>query len=166
MADLVLFGVPNGFSSSKCDAQTDNFLQLFYVPHKPGIEMKVYRRHNNDVHYVFLVYEKEGSVFIDADGRSGSFFGMSLIFHNEYIGNTANLYKLFQQTYDKYIKNQIIIERPNGVRQHKFETFNVPDDKIAEYVVRGMTSIIKQNPELNFMKDRYPLPPPQNQTER
>ena len=166
MADLVLFGVPNGFSSSKCDTQTDNFLQLFYVPHKPGVEMKILRRPNNDVYYVFLVYEKEGSSFITSGGRPGSFFGMSLIFHNEYLTKTDNLYTLFQMTYDKYVKNKIIIEHPTGVRQHKFETFNVPDDKIAEYAVRGMTSIIKQNPELNFMKYKQPLPPIQNQSQR
>ena len=162
MARLIVFGVPQGFDDSNCDLKTHNFLMSFYAPHKPGIQMKVFRRPGNEIHYVFLVYENPGSVFLDANGRSGSFFGMSIVLDNKYIGNKDNVYKLFQETYDKHIKNQIIIEN-NSVRKHKYAG---KMNAIHDYILKNMIEIMKNNPELNFTNDYHPLPPPQNQPER
>lgn len=166
MVSFYIFGVPNGFDSSKCGEDTLNFLQTFYVPHTPGFQFKVIRRHNNDVHYVFLVYENSGKVFADVNGRSGSFFGISLVLHNQYLSDANKVEKLMRITYDRYVKNQIIKEDTNGVRKFIIPSLNSPDDRVVNYVAKGFTQIIQQNPELNLAGDIKPLPPLTNQIQR
>ena len=166
MADIIVFGVPKGFDTSKCDINTRRFLERFYAPHAPGTEMKVVRMANNSVHYLFMVYENEGKTFIDVDGRGGSFFGIDVMLQNQYITDTNKLLKLFQLTYDKYIKNQIIEEWPNGVRKHKFRKFDNGNNEIAAYVANNMNTLIKEKSELDIFKDIRQLPPAQNQMQR
>ena len=166
MAGIIVFGVPKGFDTSKCDIDTRRFLERFYAPHAPGTEMKVVRMANNSVHYLFMVYENEGKTFIDVDGRSGSFFGIDVMLQNQYITDTNKLLKLFQLTYDRYVKNKIIEERPNGARKHIFRTFNDDGNTIATYVANGMNTLVKERPELNILEDVRQLPPAQNQMRR
>ena len=166
MIGVILFGVPKGFDTSKCDINMRRFLERFYVPHNPGIEMKVVRDANNNVHYLFMVYENKDMAFCDFDGRSGSFFGIDVMLQNQYVTDTNKLLNLFQATYDNYVKNKIIDETPNGVRKHKFKTFDNGDNAIATYVANGMNTLVKERPELNIFEDIRQLPPVQNQTQR
>ena len=128
--------------------------------------MKTIRRPSNDMFYLFLIYENSGCTFVDANGRPGSFFGMTLIFHNQYVTNAEKLKKLFQTTYDNYVKNKIIREFPNGNKQWMISELRVSDDKIANYIANGMNNLMKTNPEFNFAKDILPLTPMQNQIQR
>ena len=166
MADIILFGVPKGFDTSRCSNDTRAFLERFYAPHEPGTEMKVIRRLDNSVHYLFMVYENEDRVFCDVDGRSGSFFGIDVMLQNQYITDTNKLLKLFQLTYDRYIKNKIIDETPNGLRKHKFRTFDDDNNTIATYVANSMNALVKEKPELDIFKDMRQLPPVQSQMQR
>jgi len=156
MANLVLFGVPAGLSTSKCDESEKSLINCFYCPHKPGIELRTYRRPDNTVHYVYLVYEKEGSMFLDVNGRGGSFFGMDLILKDNYITNTQILLKVFQKTYNDYVKDKIIKEFPGGNRKYLIQGFENADDSVARFVGGGMTSIMK-NPEFSLGKYVKPL---------
>ena len=128
--------------------------------------MKVVRRPNNSVHYLFMVYENKDMTFCDVDHRSGSFFGIDVMSQNQYITDTNKLLKLFQLTYDKYVKNKIVDETPNGVRKHRFKTFNDDSNTIATYVANGMNTSVKEKPELNIFEDIRQLTPVQNQMQR
>ena len=165
MAELIVFGVPYGFQTSKCDNETANFLSFFYSTWKPGEEFVVRRRVDNSVHYIFLIHEKPNNVFIDADGRSGSFFGMDLAFKNHYVTDSNKVDKLLRLLYETYVKGEIIEELPNGSRRHKFKDFVVGgNDFIGEYLVKGMQKLLKEHPELNL--DIRPLPPIKNEMQR
>ena len=167
MAELIAFGVPRGFQTSKCDKKIADYLLDFYTPHKPGINFIVRRRADNSVHYIFLVYENLNRAFTDANGRDGSFFGMDIFFKNQYVTNSEKISKLFQLMYDNYVKGQIIEEFPNGVRHHKFADFvRGNDDFIGEYLVKAFNKTIKDHPELNFWQDVKTLPPLEQQTQR
>lgn len=166
-AGVVVFGVPCGFDTSNCPPEIRDFLQGFYVPHTTGTEIQVIRRNDNSMHYVFLVYETNSDVcFVDVNGRSGSFFGIDVMFKNRYLPNTEKLEKLFDLTYERYVKNQIIQESPNGLRKHMFSRFGSEDNRIANHVSNGMNKLVKEHPELNIFQDVRPLPPLQNNRQR
>lgn len=168
MSELVMFGVSKGWSNSACDTQTKNFIKLFYGTWNPGTEFKVIRRPNNKMHYVLLVHENPGSTFQDANGRSGSFFGMSLIFDNKYVQDANKVRQLLEATYKYYIKNKIIKESENGVRRWMVPALSVPGDTISHSVANGMMKILQYNPEFHraLQADTRPLPPLQNQKQR
>ena len=63
MENLVLFGVPYGFRTSKCKNEDTEFQGLFYASNKPGTYLKVLRRPDNTIHYVFLMYDKPNAFF-------------------------------------------------------------------------------------------------------
>ena len=165
-AGVIVFGVPLGFDTSKCPLDIRTFLQNFYAPHAPGTAIKAIRE-GNTMHYVFLVYEKNSDVgFIDANGRGGSFFGIDVMFKNRYLPNTEKLKKLFDLTYERYVKDQIIQESPNGLRKHMFSRFGFEDNRIANHVSNGMNKLVEKYPELNIFQDVRPLPPLQNNRQR
>lgn len=166
MAELVVFGIVQGEEVSKCDDATKNFVGLFYSPHKSGVLKNYSRRPNNDMIYTYVVYENEGKKFITAGGRSGSHFGMSLVFHGTYVEDANKVFQLLEKTYDEYVKNKIIQETPDGNRKWLYSSLATPGDEIAIYLSKGLARIMKQNPELNLDDKVRPLPPLQNQTQR
>ena len=165
MAELVIFGVPDGFDiSESSNPDIHDFLGLFYTSWEPGVEFKAVRRPNNDVHYIMLVHENPGAKFLTAYGRPGSFFGMSLVFHNQYSTDANKMFKLLQATYNFSVKNQLISEAPNGTRKWLYANVSSPDDLIANYVTRGLQKIVNANPQFKGLIK--PLPPVQNQIQR
>ena len=158
---IILHGVPDGHQVSKCDEQTSAFLSLFYNNSK-GIQTSIKRRPNNDVVYTYAVYGEPGHPFTDYNGRIGSYFAISLIFHNQYASDSNKIFNLLQATYDQYVKNEIIQESDNGVRKWMYRTLDIPGDKITEYVVKCIDRLIKRRPE-EFRIQTLPLPPMQQQ---
>jgi hypothetical protein len=163
MPDLILHGVPSGHSVSKCDDKVRSFFDLFYGSHNPGINTHVMRRNNQTI-YSFLMYENAGSSFRAFDGRAGSYFGMSLVFDNQYVTNSDVVFKVLQKTYDNYVKNKIIKECPDGAKQWLCPTLATPGDEAAIFVAKGLSQILKDNPDLRLYTQ--PLPPLQNQSQR
>ena len=166
-ANVVVFGVPKGWSCSACDQDTDDYLGLFYGKWKPGTEFKAIRR-NNKMFYVYLVHENPGATFSDANGRPGSFFGLAMIMDNHYIRDANKVHDLLAATYKYYVKNKLVREFDNGTRQWMLPDLRVPGDKIGGHVVNGINALLKANPEFNKSLDAdfLPLPPIQRQMQR
>lgn len=155
-------GVPNGHHVSKCDTCVTDFFGLFY-DNSDGIKTKVSRK-NNDVIYNYLIYGNRGANFGDYNGRPGSYFGMSLVFHNQYTVDSNQVFKLLKIVYDNYVKNKIIQEFSNGARKWLYNNIETPGDEIATYVGNSMIKILKNYPELKpKMQSLQPL---QNQSRR
>ena len=106
MAGFYVFGVPRGEQMSKCDENTRLFLQRFYDSNRTGVHKKTFYRNGNETHYVFLVYPNDGAHFMDADGRSGSYFGMDFVLYGKYCTNPIKIFNLMQETYKQYVKKQ------------------------------------------------------------
>lgn len=160
MAGFYVFGVPMGQSISKCDAKTNQFLEMFYIK-DTGTKMKIFQRPNGEIFYVFLKYAEPGKNFADFNNRGGSHFGMAFVLNNQQITNTQKLYNLFQATYDKYVKNKIIQEFPNGNKKWLVDTVDDKTDSVATMLANGFMDLAKNNPELNINQDIKPLQPTQ-----
>jgi len=166
MAKIIVHGIPHGQQISECDKDLRAFFDIFYAPHKPGITKHFIRRKNNDVIYSYIVYENPGKQFSDFYGRKGSYFGISLVFHNEFVTDQNAVFGLLQATYDNYVKNQIISEDTNGTRKWMTPSIISPDDKIATFVADGIIKTMRQKPEYSLDGKIKPLPPIQPQNQR
>ena len=162
MAELIIHGVPLGHQVSKCDKKLYDLFGLFYDGSK-GIINNVSRR-GNDVIYSYLVYETPGANFSDFNGRTGSYFGMSLVLHGTYALNSSDMFRLLKATYDNFVKNKVIQEFPNGSRKWMYKQIDTPNDGIATYISKGMAQILKEHPELT--PKTLALPPITNQSQR
>ena len=163
MADLIIHGVPNGHDVSTCDKNTRDFFGLFYDASN-GVKTNVTRRVNNDVVYSYLVYGNQDKKFTDYNGRPGSYFGMSLVFHNQYAPDSKSVFNLLKATYDAYVKNKVIKEFPDGSKRWLYQELSTPGDEIAMYISKGMSHLLQTQPELNPKVQT--LPPVSNQNQK
>lgn len=163
MARFILYGVPSGFSCSECSNEEYNFLELNYVGNRKGNQLHVQHLQNGDTCYSYLMYPQDGCSFSDIDGRRGSFFGMSLILKDQIITDLNKLTKLFQKTYQDYVKDKIIQEQPNGNKKFLVGSLRSEGDKLAIQVGQGFVEIMKNNPELNLSRDIKTYTPAQIQ---
>lgn len=162
MAKLILFGTPLGFQDTGVpNLSVLNFLQSFDNGDQ-DIKMSVSRL-GNSMHYVFLVYPKNGAKFFEYQGRAGAFFGMDMILSDQEVTNTKQLYQLFLTTYDNYVKNYIVEYLPNGDIKYKISKFN---NDILNHVGNGFMNLLKTQPELDFTQSIKSLSPVHLQNQR
>ena len=157
MPDLVIFGANQGAEISDCKKE-DMFLELFYDG-STGTKFKKISRTNGDVHYVFLKYADEKKHFISYSGRSGCFFGMSLILSKDeqtkYNPDTNTVCKLMCKMYNDHVKDSIIQHFPNGNLKYIIPTLAPKDDSVAKNLVKKMHQTIKSTPELNVFSNSH-----------
>ena len=163
MVRLVLFGVPSGFSCSECPKEDSRFLESNYVDNRKGNQLHIERLPSGSIYYSYLMYPPEGRFFTSEEGRAGSFFGMSIVLKDQVITDINKLTKLFQKTYQEYVKDKIIKELANGNKKFLVYDLRPKNDAIAKYVAQGLVNIIKNNPELNVFKDLQNYNPAQAQ---
>lgn len=147
-----VFGVPDGFDLYQGDASDTSYYQLFYDGSKENTKLAVHRKANGQVSYSYLKYR-----MFSVEGRPGAFFGMSVVFNDEYCGDTAKLYRLFDSVYEEIIiKKKILLEEVKGsaVAQAKFLIRNFKQQEIE---LRTIAAIILKNIESKFVNDIYAL---------
>lgn len=103
---------------------------------------------NGDVVYSYLMYPDKNMPFLDCDGRGGTFLGMSIVLPGIYLRNTDKLDKFFQEFCKKYIDNQIVSTRPNGVRQFLVSRLGTP--QMEKYITNALNKFVRERPDLNF----------------
>lgn len=157
MAGLFVFGVPKGEQTSKCDEKTKQFLSSFYLNNRTGIQRKMYRKPGNEMHYVLLVYPDAGAKFLDADGRSGSFFGIDFVMYGKYAGNPTKVFNMLQATYDEYVKNKVIQEFPNGNKKWMTANLDANNDEIAKNIATGVQHLLQTRREFNLAGEIFSL---------
>lgn len=163
MGRFVLYGVPLGFSCSECPKEDYRFLELNYIDNRKGNQLHIQHLPNGNTYYNYLVYPSEGCIFTDAEGRKGAFFGMSIVLKDQVITDIDKLARLFQKTYENYIKDKIIKEFANGNKKFLVNSMRPDGDTLALYVGRGLVNITKTNPELNIFNDIKTYNPTQAQ---
>lgn len=103
---------------------------------------------NGDVVYSYLMYPDKNIPFLDCDGRGGTFLGMSIVLPGIYLRNTDKLDKFFQEFCKKYIDNQIVSTRPNGVRRFLVSRLGTP--QMEKYITNALNKFVRERPDLNF----------------
>jgi len=162
VAEFIVHGIVNGQEISQCKNESRVFCEGFYNDAK-GIKKDVRRLVGNRMAYSYLVYEEDNRKFLSYIGRSGSYFGMTLILENKQVANPEALFRVLEATYDNYVKDKVIQDKTHGARKWLYPTLTDSNDTVATYISKGFEQILKQNPGLLTYQ---PLPPLQQQERR
>ena len=89
-----IFGVPDGFDILNGTPDITPSFQRYYNGSEENTKFSIHRESNGDITYAYLKYNLSSY-----QSRTGSFFGMSLSFSNEYCTDPMKLYELFDFVY-------------------------------------------------------------------
>ena len=89
-----IFGVPDGFDILNGTPDITPYFQRYYNGSEENTKYSIQRESNGNITYAYLKYNLSSN-----QSRTGSFFGMSLSFSNEYCTDLMKLYELFDFVY-------------------------------------------------------------------
>lgn len=146
-----IFGAPNIFDLYQSTENEINYFQLFDNGSREKVKLTIHRMSNGQISYSYLRYN-----YISGGGRTGAFFGMSVVFDGEYCYDVTNLYKLFDSVYKTIIQNKILITeiKGNPTIQAKYLVRNFSE---AENEVKRIENIVSKNILNAFSKDIHPI---------
>lgn len=89
-----IFGVPDGFDILNGTPDITPYFQRYYNGSEENTKYSIHRDNKGNITYAYLKYNLSSY-----QSRTGSFFGMSLTFSNEYCTDPMKLYELFDFVY-------------------------------------------------------------------
>lgn len=89
-----IFGVPDGFDILNGTPDITPYFQRYYNGSEENTKFSIHRDSKGNITYAYLKYNLSSY-----QSRTGSFFGMSLTFSNEYCTDPMKLYELFNFVY-------------------------------------------------------------------
>ena len=149
--DIKIYGAPYSFDLYDGSKDDLNYFQVFDNRRSTEpVKMTIDRLNGHQIVCNYLRYG-----YITSGGRTGSFFGLSVIFHGEYCSNFTKLYELFEVVYGTIVKNAVLIEAfPNGECQAKYKISQFADAKGEVERVKG---ILAQNIQGRLANDIKPM---------
>lgn len=146
-----VFGISNGFT---CNCKEDRgYLLQHYNQYRKGKQMIVEKTPDGKVWYNYLVYPRDNEIFSSFYGRSGAFFGMSLVFDGEYCRDAEGIYKVLDGVYENKLKGQVVQEYPNGNKKMLVDDFG--NEQVEKYVGNAVFQALKENGDV--LADRAPV---------
>jgi tetratricopeptide (TPR) repeat protein len=146
-----IFGAPHIFDLYQGSENEISYFQTFDNGSRENVKFTIHRMASGQVSYTYLRYN-----FISGSSRTGAFFGMSVIFDNEYCTDIENLYELFVAVYETIPQNRILFEEINGNPnvQAKYLVRSFAD---ADSEVRRIENIVRKNIENEFANEILPI---------
>ena len=145
-----IFGAPYTFDIYGSNQEDTNYFQLYDDGSNEEVKLTVHRKANGEVCYSYLRYN-----MISSSGRTGAFFGMAVVFHNEYCRDVENLYKLFDAVYQNILETGILLQKiENSAHQAKYLIAHFSD---APTEVTRIENIIYNNLQKNYSQDILPI---------
>ena len=145
-----IFGAPYTFDIYGSNREDTNYFQLYDDGSNEEVKLTVHRKANGEVSYSYLRYN-----MISSSGRTGAFFGMAVVFHNEYCRDVENLYKLFDAVYQNILETGILLQKiENSGHQAKYLIAHFSD---APAEVTRIENIIYNNLQKNYSQDILPI---------
>lgn len=89
-----IFGVPDGFDILNGTPDITPYFQRYYNGSEENTKFSIHRDSKGNITYAYLKYNLSSY-----QSRTGSFFGMSLTFSNEYCTDPMKLYELLDLVY-------------------------------------------------------------------
>lgn len=89
-----IFGVPDGFDILNGTPDITPYFQRYYNGSEENTKYSIHRDNKGNITYAYLKYNLSSY-----QSRTGSFFGMSLTFSNEYCTDPVKLYELLDFVY-------------------------------------------------------------------
>ena len=125
--DFILHGVPNG--QDFWGANDDNhYFSTFYVQKSEREYLSIEARKVSGKTYCYYNYLKYNNVTA-ADGRSGSYLGITLRF-DAYYKDVLNIYQLFEIVYNNLLDT--IFEKNGDAIKYKISKFETADSNLNE----------------------------------
>jgi hypothetical protein len=148
-----IFGTPHVFDLYQGRENEMGYFRSFYNESKENAKLTIHRMVSGQVSYSYLRYN-----FLSGSGRTGSFFGMSVVFNGEYCADMEGLYKLFEAVYETILQNRILIEeiKENTLLQAKYLVRTFAE---AESEVKRIENIISKNLLSAFAGDIHSIDP-------
>ncbi|MGI5845892.1 MAG: hypothetical protein ACOX7D_01775 [Alphaproteobacteria bacterium] len=139
-----VFGVPDGFELHGM-SKDNQFFQGFYIGAEKDEPLKIVKRPDGRLAYLFLKNEK----VISGIGRAGSFFGFAITLkQGEYFNDTQTVKLLFNAIYNQIFanpKNGILIKNDYGNTVYQVTTFKSP---MAQNLIETAVKAIETNAHL------------------
>ena len=147
---IKLYGAPYGFDLYEGSEQDLNYFQVFDNGSTEPVKMTVHRLSNNQISYNYLRYG-----YVTSGGRTGSFFGMSVVFNKSYCSDFMRMYQLFEAVYGTITKNAVLLEEfKSGQWQAKYKIGKFSE---AEDEVRRIYGVLGQNIQGALANDIKPM---------
>ena len=147
---IKIYGAPYGFDLYEGSEQDLNYFQVFDNGSTEPVKMTVHRISNNQISYNYLRYG-----YVTSGGRTGSFFGMSIVFNKSYCSDFMRMYQLFEAVYGTITKNAILLEEfKSGQWQAKYKIGKFSE---AEDEVRRINGVLGQNIQGALANDIKPM---------
>lgn len=139
-----IHGVPIGQDIWGPDEDQD-YIQLFYN-HDESIKEKSYMQIEVLRNKTFYSYLHKHNV-LNSGGRSGSYFGITISFHNSYCTNVFLLYQIFEAIYEKKCLN-VIIKDQGGHEQYiirHFSDIQSDIEQISKSIIQHIDKYLSNN---------------------
>ena len=147
---IKIYGAPYGFDLYEGSEQDLNYFQVFDNGSTEHVKMTVHRLSNNQISYNYLRYG-----YVTSGGRTGSFFGMSVVFSKSYCADFMRMYQLFEAVYGTILKKGILLEEfTSGQWQGKYKIGKFSE---AEDEVRRIYGVLGQNIQGTLANDIRPM---------
>ena len=148
-----IFGVPDGFDMLGGTSAEITYFQKFYNGSTENAKFSIHRDAKGNMTYTYLRYNLSSY-----KSRTGSFFGMSLIFNSVYCANPLRLYELFDWVYDTYIiSDKGFITPVNGSKdiQARYEIARFQDK--SDYIHHYIEAVLLGNIKKEFSNKFYSI---------
>ena len=148
-----IFGVPDGFDMLGGTSAEITYFQKFYNGSTENAKFSIHRDAKGNMTYTYLRYNLSSY-----KSRTGSFFGMSLIFNSVYCANPLRLYELFDWVYDTYIiSDKGFITPVNGSKdiQARYEIARFQDK--SDYIHHYIEAVLLGNIKKEFSNEFYSI---------
>ncbi len=144
-----IHGVPNG-NDIWGEGDGRSYVQNFYngqaSPEQSKLCVEVLK--NKNISYYTYLRERN---IVSAEGRAGSYFGITIGFQNEFCLDFENLFKLFDLVYEKMIKSVLLVQVADN-EKFLISRFSEKEDIIKNVQETLFSQIIK-----SFENDVVPL---------
>ena len=148
-----IFGVPDGFDMLGGTSAEITYFQKFYNGSTENAKFSIHRDAKGNITYTYLRYNLSS-----CKSRTGSFFGMSLIFSGVYCANPLRLYELFDWVYNTYIvSDKGFITPVNGSKdiQARYEIARFQDK--SDYIQHYIEAVLLGNIKKEFSNEFYSI---------
>ncbi len=135
---IKIYGAPYSFDLYEGSKEDLNYFRFFDNQSKESVKMTIERQNNRQIVYNYLRYG-----YITNGGRPGSFFGLSVVFYEEYCSDFNRIYSLFEAVYGTVLKNAVLLDtQVQGEGQAKYKISQFAE---AEGEIERIKGVLGQN---------------------
>lgn len=153
---LLIHGVPMGFNTWKSD--DSDYLKRFYRKSDKNEEITVEVISTESGPATFYNYLRYNTI-VDANGRAGSYYGMSIRIDGYECMKIADIYYLMQAVFNNHVI-PAVFNVDNGIFRYKYERFTSLDGVLSELennILRALLSFTNIDRDYAILPQSLPI---------